>query len=282
MRLPDGRMLGYAEYGDPGGIPVFSFHGGVSSRLDAAALAGAARRLGIRIVSPDRPGIGLSDRQPGRVLVDWPADVTALADHLHLDRFAVLGWSAGGPHAAACAAMLPGRVRAGALLGSVIPLDTPGSRTALDRPDRLLLRLSQRAPWAAGLALRWWVAKPSPESLLGSMIGELAGADAVVLERLGSPEQVTAFMRESVRTGTAGVIDDYRVIGEPWGFDPATITAPIRIWQGGSDTMVPPFFARWLGTRIPRSTVRVVRGEGHISLQHNRGYDILADLVTAA
>ena len=103
VTLPDGRDLAYEEYGDPAGFPVLSFHGGLSSRLDAAPADAAARDGGVRLVAPDRPGMGLSTFQPGRRLVDWPADVTSLADALGLERFAVMGWSAGGPYAGGAA-----------------------------------------------------------------------------------------------------------------------------------------------------------------------------------
>lgn len=284
MRLPDGRLLGYAEYGDPTGSPLFSFHGGISSRLDAAVLDGPARRLGIRVIAPDRPGIGLSDRAPHRTLTSWPVDLERLATHLDLEaeRFLVLGWAAGGAYAMACAAMLPTRVRAVALVASTIPIDAPGARAALDRSNRALITLARRAPWAARLMLRWLVQRPSPDRLLGSLIGELSAADTVALERLGPPERVTAPVREAMRNGPTGVVDDLRVLARPWGFDPASITAPTRIWQGSADTLVPAFYARWLGERIPDSMVRVVRGEGHVSLLHHRGFDILADLLTAA
>ena len=102
--LPDGRVLAYEEYGVPTGFPILSFHGGLSSRLDAAPAHEAAVATGVRLIAPDRPGMGLSTYQPGRRLLDWPADVAHLADALGIERFAVMGWSAGGPYAAVCAA----------------------------------------------------------------------------------------------------------------------------------------------------------------------------------
>ncbi len=121
--LDDGRRLGYAEYGDPDGVPVMSFHGGLSSRLDAAPADGACRALGIRLVSPDRPGMGLSDFQTGRTLLDWPADVVALADRLGLGRFGAVGWSAGGPYVAACGYAIPERLTVGAMVASAVPFE---------------------------------------------------------------------------------------------------------------------------------------------------------------
>jgi len=119
VRLRDGRVLAYEEYGISTGFPVLSFHGGLSSRLDAAPAHEAAVAKGIRLISPDRPGMGLSTYQHGRRLTDWPADVAQLTDALGIERFAVMGWSAGGPYAAVCAAKMDGRVTAAAF-------DAPG------------------------------------------------------------------------------------------------------------------------------------------------------------
>lgn len=101
--LPSGRVLGYAEYGAPNGYPLFYLHGYPSSRLEAGVASEIAKKRNVRIISPDRPGFGLSDSLPGRKLSDWPQDVSSLAKHLNLDRFAILGGSGGGPYAIACA-----------------------------------------------------------------------------------------------------------------------------------------------------------------------------------
>ena len=150
VTLPDGRELAYEVYGDPAGDPVLSFHGGLSSRLDAAPAHQAALDLGVRLISPDRPGIGRSTFQPGRRLLDWPADVAALTEALGIDRFAVMGWSCGGPYAAACGARMSDRVTAVGLLSSAVPFELVGTTKGLARDDRLLLFLVRSAP-ATGL-----------------------------------------------------------------------------------------------------------------------------------
>ena len=110
IRLPDGRNLCYAEYGDPQGKPVMSFHGGPGSHLEHEAYSATIGSLGVRLICPDRPGMGLSDFQPGRKLLDWPPDVLALADALGLERFGVMGWSVGSQYALACAYAIPERL----------------------------------------------------------------------------------------------------------------------------------------------------------------------------
>ncbi len=166
LTLPDGRLLAFEEYGDPSGFPVLSFHGGFSSRLDAAPAHEAAVAAGVRLVSPDRPGMGLSTYQPGRRLIDWPADVEHLTRSLDIDRFAVMGWSAGGPYAAVCAAKLRGRVTAAALLSSSVPLDIYGTTRGLSTEDRALLLLTRHTPWLASAVMRVSIVNASNARLL--------------------------------------------------------------------------------------------------------------------
>ncbi|NIV35948.1 MAG: alpha/beta fold hydrolase, partial [Anaerolineae bacterium] len=135
--LKDGRTLGFAECGDPAGRAVLYFHASGSSRLERPADESILVDLGVRFITVDRPGHGLSDPQPGRKLLDWPGDVSQLANHLDVDSFGVMGWSAGGAPALACAARLPERVRAAAIVSSVSPPDCPGQYRGLPFANRL-------------------------------------------------------------------------------------------------------------------------------------------------
>ena len=110
LRLESGRSLGYAEWGDASGFPLVHFHGSSSSRLEHPVQPEVLE--GVRLVTIDRPGHGLSEFQPERTLLDWPRDVAALTDHLGIERFAVSGWSAGGPYALACAYRMPEQLHA--------------------------------------------------------------------------------------------------------------------------------------------------------------------------
>src|SRR3954465_14232198 len=123
IRLRDGRRLGYAEWGGLGGPPVLYFHGWPGSRLEGRLADEAARGEGVRLIALDRPGMGLSDYQPRRRLVDWPDDVLQLATALGLERFAVLGISGGGPYAAVCAWKLPEQLTRAEIVSSLAPLD---------------------------------------------------------------------------------------------------------------------------------------------------------------
>src|SRR5688572_6695284 len=122
VSLPDGRKLGYGDYGDPQGEPVFFFHGWPSSRFHGKLLHEGARERGLRVIAPDRPGIGLSDPLPGRGFGTWPGDVAGLADALGFGTFRLFGISGGCPYTLATAAALPERVRAAAVLCGAPPL----------------------------------------------------------------------------------------------------------------------------------------------------------------
>ena len=147
IRLADGRQLGYAEYGDPQGKPIFHFHGWVSSRLEFGHNHDIANTLGARVISVDRTGVGLSDSQPGRRILDWPNDIAQLADALGIDRFAVSGWSFGGPYAAVCAYKIPHRLTTAGIIAGIAPLNRPGATQGMMRPGRLILGIGKKAPW---------------------------------------------------------------------------------------------------------------------------------------
>src|SRR5262249_939959 len=126
LTLRDGRRLGYAQYGQPGGEPIVFFHGHPGSRLEASLAHEAAAAAGLPVNALDRPGYGLSDFQPGRGITDWPADVAEAADALGIDTFSVAGGSGGGPYALACAWRLPSRVVRAAVISGVGPFQVPG------------------------------------------------------------------------------------------------------------------------------------------------------------
>ena len=215
--MPDGRELAYEEYGDPDGEPVLSFHGGLSSRLDAAPAHQAALALGVRLLSPDRPGIGRSTFQPGRRLLDWPADVAALTDALGIDRFAVMGWSCGGPYAAVCGARMSDRVTAVGLLSSAVPLELVGTTKGLARDDRILLFLVRRAPRLASALLRITIGDATERRLYREIRRSFPAVDRAALEERGSIVDAVAFVKESMRQGAAGVPPGLSGVREPVG-----------------------------------------------------------------
>ena len=263
VRLGDGRRLGYLELGGGDGIPVLWCHGGLSSRLDAIPAGPEARALGVRLIAPDRPGVGSSDRLPGRRLLDWPADATGLMDALEIDRFAVVGWSLGGVFAAACAHAVPDRVTGLGLVAACIPRDWGGMTAGLNAMDRLFLRGAESGGGAARLALAGMrlTAAHAPRSFTRAAgRGQSAAARAALADNGGT--WFAAAVAEGLRD-TRGVLDDYRIMDAPWGFDPSELAVPTRIWQGDEDRLVPPEWGSRLAAAIAGSDLTAIPGEGH-------------------
>jgi pimeloyl-ACP methyl ester carboxylesterase len=267
-RLPGGRVLGWDERGDPAGYPVVACHGGLSCRLDSRDGDGPARAAGVRLVAPDRPGLGASDPDPGRSLLDWARDVEHLADHLGLDRFAVYGWSAGGVYALACAHHLPDRVsHVGLVAGTtdlshadefalLAPLDQRLTRLARERPRRATARFAAIGAFMAlAPPLAAWLAARS-----------LHPSERAELARGGGGRRIVESYREAIRPGAAGLTQDYVTYSSAWGFTADTVTVPVTIWQGTDDSLVVPEFAHRLAAGLPRAELRVLEGAGHLLL----------------
>ncbi|HVX20603.1 MAG TPA: alpha/beta hydrolase [Acidimicrobiales bacterium] len=279
VQLPDGRTLGYVELGDPRGVPVVNCHGGLSCRLDVEAADGPARQAGVRLLSPDRPGIGRSSRCPDRTIGSWARDVVDFADRSGVERFAVMGWSFGGPYAAACAALCPDRVLATALVAGGVPLDWPSASKGFEnRTDALMYRLCRSAPWLAS-PLLWAggeVAARAPRLWMRTASRAMAPSDLDAISRDGTDAFVRSIAEGLRRPG--GVVDDYVAYGRPWGFAYEDIPGPVYVWQGEEDTFLPVTWSQEAARRIPNATLRMVPGKGHMVARDCWG-EIFADLV---
>ena len=270
VRLRDGRRLGYTEYGDPAGFPLVNCHGGLACRLDVAAADGVARRSSVRLISPDRPGVGLSDPQPGRTVLDWAADVSQLTNHLGVERFSVMGWSMGGPYAAAVGCALQSTVHRVAIIAGAIPLAEPGAFAQLPLVDRMYTRLSQRMPWAARQCFRAMalVAGAVP-GLYGRLAArELGPADAAVIrdEGFGTFARMS---REALRQ-PEGVVEEYRTWMRPWGFALEDLRVGVDVWAGADDALLDPGWAQELARRIPQAALHVRPGGHFVAHLHYR------------
>src|SRR5215213_1554016 len=241
IRIDDGRRLGYSEYGDPAGSPVLFFHGFGTSRVICPPDDALARNLGVRLIAVDRPGIGLSDALPGRRLLDWPADVAQLANQLKLDRFAIVGWSGGGPYAAACGHALADRVRVVGLVSSPAPISGVPSADYLRRFDRTAALFSKRAPWMVRLALWHWgrPQRRDPVRFFDESVAEMCSADKNVLADPGLRTMMIENSAELYRQGGRGMYDEALALAHKWGFRPADISAPVHLWHGEQDETVP-------------------------------------------
>ena len=264
--LEGGRRLAYAEWGAPDGFPVVHFHGMPGSRLETHAPAGLYALLGIRFITVDRPGYGGSDPLPGRSLLDWPADVAALADHLGLERFGLTAISGGGPFALACAARLADRVTGVSIAGCIGPLDRPGLLNGMKAVDRMGLWLAVRFPRAlhAVYGVLREVLERSPTWFLARMTAGKPERDRRLLERPDVHGQVEAMLIEAVRAGVLGAVQEVRMIALPWGFDVEAIRVPVHLWHGTADDTAPVEHARVLARAIPDAMLVECPDEGHM------------------
>lgn len=281
--LPDGRVLGYDDHGPADGLPLFYFHGVPSSRLDLRMFDGAAvaERLGIRVIAVDRPGCGLSDHLRGRGLSDWPADVAALADDLGLDRFAVMGWSGGGPYALACAHAMPERITAAGVVSCMGPHDVPGLTVGINPQSMRFFTLNRDRPVVGRLVDRFMAlgARRGPDKLLVRTRAALPPVDG---DALGAPpvgEGYVAALRECFRNGPRGGQWETSLMASPWDFDPHDIHVPVMLWHGDLDADAPPAMGHWLAEAVPACRARFFPDEGHISLVVNRAEAITRSLV---
>jgi pimeloyl-ACP methyl ester carboxylesterase len=245
---------------------------------DAAVFADAAQRLGVRIVAPDRPGIGASTAAPGRDTAGWAADVRALLEQLGIDRASVLGWSMGGQYALACAAALPERIDRAVVVAGALPLDAPAVFAELNAMDRRLTRRSTRHPRLARLsfAALGAVVRRAPKLWRRRMEHDAVPAEAEALRAL--PDPGFAATAAVAFEHADGMVEEYRAWARPWGFAPEDVQTPTVVWQGDADTLVPPRWAGILAGRIPNAQLKLRPGEGHfLSLRHQD--EILRDLL---
>jgi pimeloyl-ACP methyl ester carboxylesterase len=259
--------VGLYEYGDPNGRPVLTFHGIPASGAGFTWADAPARARGLRVLAPDRPGVGQTSPQDGWGPSDYPAMVAALADTLGIERFLVWGYSGGGPYAAAMAALLPERVIATAISAGMGEVGTWASPEDFGKTDRQMFGLSVRHPRVARVVLgaTGWLARRSPKTAYKSFAKQLDASDAAVLAQLGEPDVAIALFTEAFQRGARGVVDDYRATSGPWGIDLTSITGPVRVYQGTADTMVPFAHGEELARRIPGADFVPWPDEGHLA-----------------
>jgi pimeloyl-ACP methyl ester carboxylesterase len=264
IRLRDGRRLGYAEWGDPGGRPLFYFHGWPGARVEGRLGGVAARARGVRLIALDRPGMGLSDYQPRRTLVDWPDDVVQLAAALGLDRFAVLGISGGGPYAAACAWKLSERLTGAGIVSGLAPVDAPGAFAGMGRQNQVMFRLVGRLAVLRRVLMATTAVsvRRHPDRVLAR--GVAAAVDKKYLDRPVVRAVLVESLSEAFRSGSRGPAGEMGLYARPWGFRLEDIRAPVHLWHGEQDVNAPATMGRYMATVIPKCQARFYPGEGHL------------------
>lgn len=274
-----GRLLAIEERGDPKGSPVFLLHGTPGSRVGPLPRSTELYHRRIRLIAYDRPGYGHSGRRPGRRVADAAADVGLIADSLGIERFAVVGRSGGGPHALACAALLPDRVSKAAVLVSLAPHDAHGLDWYAGMTDSNVHAYQVAQHGAADVEARLIPIvkqiRDDPASLFDEIGDGLKPSDLRVIGDVGIRSLLVAAYAEAVGRSAGGWIDDEVAFCRPWGFDPAEITAPVLLWHGADDRFSPVDHTRWLAERIHGATLAIETGASHFS-----ALPVLPDILT--
>ena len=285
--LADGRELDLRRSGPADGDVLVYLHGTPSSGAAPSALAAAAHARGLQVLSWSRPGCSTSTRQPGRSIASVAADAREVLDALGIDRAHALGWSGGGPHVLALAALLPDRIRSATSLAGVAPYaETSGELdflagmgqdnieefgAAVEGEEALRQFL---APFVPALRV------VTPAGIVEELASLLPDVDRAYCTDEHGDELAVAF-HEALAVSEDGWVDDDLAFVRPWGFDLASIRVPVHVWQGSADLMVPFAHGVWLASAVPGAAVHLLEGEGHLSIGVGRAEAIVDALLSA-
>jgi pimeloyl-ACP methyl ester carboxylesterase len=286
VRLADGRSLEVVVQGAEEGTLLVFHHGSPGAAEPFEPFHRAATDRGIVLAFYSRPGFGESSRHEGRTVASAAADAAALADHLGHERFLTVGWSGGGPHALACAALFPDRVLAAATIAGVAPYDAEGLdwTAGMGEDNQIEYPTAVRDPKEL---LRWMqphaeaMAKIEADEIVAEMRSLISDVDAAqITGEFG--ENLAASYRSAFRHGPWGWFDDDLAFVGDWGFDLTQIRVPVSIWQGRHDLMVPISHGEWLAAHIPGARAHLRPEHGHLSLGVGAIGEIFDDLLDAA
>jgi pimeloyl-ACP methyl ester carboxylesterase len=267
VRSADGRKVAVQETGNPNGHPVFLLHGTPGSRVGPFPRVRVLYELGVRLITFDRPGYGWSDRLMSRLVADVVPDVKAIADKLELDKFAVLGRSGGGPHALACAALLPDRITRAGVLVSLAPWAAEGLDWFAGMADSNVREYTAAATEPEALTARLVQAaakiRADPASHVSTLSPEMPEADRRIVADVGIRALLAQNFAEALRDSAAGWIDDSLAFCSPWGFNLSDIKVPVLLWHGQNDVFSPVAHARWLADQIPNAIMAIRQDSAH-------------------
>lgn len=279
--LPNGRQIGYAQYGAATGPAIILLHGAPGSRIDAQRWTSLATQLGCRLVSLDRPGIGLSGALTTRSLGGYPSDVLALADHLSLESFRLLGVSGGGPYALACATALPPhRLLATGIVAGMGPPDA--GRLGLSWMWYVMWKIGPWAPWLVRWFARYQFGDGSEETIVKMLQADKArmkegSEESKLLDEIW--DAVVLGHREVVRQGVDGYVQDLLVLSQPWDFNLDDAHGRVRLWYGECDTMATPDMGRWVRNRLENADLTVYENCTHSTLMTRHDREIFQELL---
>lgn len=282
LQLRDGRALSYATLGPADGVPMMFFHSLPGSHVQPPFADALMHKYGIRLITPDRPGFGESDFQPGRTVRDWPGDVVQLADALGIERFRTIGISAGSPYILACCVMIPERIERAGIVVGVTPDDPAGIiHSAVPAPLYWAVRRSRRVSQLVhGLLIAGM--RKKPERALAALGKTLSDTDGQVLARPEAGQFVIDVSLAAAQRGVRGWVYDDWLLNRPWGISPSDVPAGVRVdlWWGDNDLAIPLEHGQKLADALPDAKLHVFPGEGHFSVIFDRADEIFRELAS--
>jgi pimeloyl-ACP methyl ester carboxylesterase len=286
IRVADDRSLEVMVTGAPDGLPVVFQHGTPGGVAVYPPMVAAAAERGLRLVLYGRPGYGDSTPAPGRTVADAAADVAAILDSLGASEFVTAGWSGGGPHSLACATLLPGRCLAAATLAGVAPYPADGLDWLAGMAEDNIGEFGAALAGEQDLTKLLEAVVPLLHDITGEQlaegIGELASASDKAVLHGELADYIAAMFRAGLKNGIDGWRDDDLAFVSDWGFPVASAsgTAPVSVWQGDQDHMVPFGHGEWLAAHLPAARTHLVTGAGHMNLPFGAVFDDLLELAS--
>ena len=269
VTTPDQRTLHFATFGEASGPTVVFHHGTPGSASSALMIADAVTDAGMFIVALSRAGYGESSRRAGRSVGSVVEDTRVALDALGRDRYVAVGWSGGGPHALACAALDAPRCQAAWSLAGVAPRDVGFDWTegmAQENVEEFAAAVEGGPVHEASIAAEAeHYAGADPQNVVELFGGLFSPPDLAALADHGLRARLATATREAFAGGYFGFYDDDRAFFSPWGFDPRDIAVPVQVWYADQDFMVPATHGAWLAENIPTATAVTMPGEGHLS-----------------
>ncbi len=268
-QLNDGRRLGFAQFGAADGMPIILFHDLWGNRNIRHPDDSILARLGIRLIGVDRPGYGMSTRKQDRSFMDVVDDVMLLSKALDLEQFSVLGFSAGGPYALACAYRFPQIVRRCAVVAPLPPLDHAQGFKAIHPIYGRLFQLAAGNEAFFRLLMRgffWFDGQRGAEQVIRELGGLLSPADQQVLSNINLFNSRRDIWEEIRRGGSENLVDELITLTKPWGFRLQSIQIPVDIWWGEADIFCAPGVGERMAGLMPKARYRLEPQAGHFML----------------
>ena len=279
LEREDGRRLAFQEFGAPGGAPVVLLHGVPGSRLRGAVLAESARDRGVRLICPDRPGMGASQLQPGRSVLDFAADVAALCEYLGLAQVGLLGVSGGAPYVGASALALGERCCVAGIASGTAPFHAPGVTAEMAPALKAVAFMARRLPRMARRRVEGGMRATylgDPQKAADAVVRSASLADQRYFD--SHPELAAGLareIREGLQQGPDGVVTEIALMASPWGYALGDVQVRTHLWHGDQDHSAPLPMARYLQEQLPNAILSVFEDEGRMVV-HQHAQEILA------